>query len=480
MINFRVQSVRPALMLLASGFLTGCQYHNSASGQLSTILANGELIVATRNAPTTYYELHDEPTGPEHDLIEAFARHLGVKVRFVVEDTVGDVLQAVADGEADLGAAGLTRTPGRERKFLFGPVYQQVEQQLVCRDGGKNPRSVADMVNVNLSVPSDTSYVDELKKLQKSYPMLHWQAVDDDTESLLEDVYNKQLDCTIADSNIVAINRRYYPELRVQFNLTQPQPLSWVMPGTANDLQAAVTQWLAEYKKQGKFKTVMERYYGYINEFDYVDTVKFKQRILTVLPKYKDEFMAAANKYGLDWTLLAAQSYQESHWKPRAISPTGVRGMMMLTLDTAREMGIHSRLDPKQSIFGGAEYFRDLYDRIPGMVKPPDRNWFALAAYNIGIGHLYDARVLAKRLGKNPNLWSDLSTVFPLLSNRKYYKRLQHGYARGRESVSYVQHIRDYHDILNQSVNNMSQREEAGVKRSLVVASRSAAGYNAR
>lgn len=474
------QSIRPALVLLAGGLLTGCQYHDPASGQLSSILASGELIVATRSAPTTYYELHDEPTGPEHDLIEAFAKHLGVKVRFVVKDTVGDVLQAVSDGEADLGAAGLTRTQGRGRKFLFGPVYEHVEQQLVCRVGGKNPRSVADLENLGLSVPVDTSYVDELKNLQKTDPSLKWNAVDDDTESLLEDVSKKQLDCTIADSNIVAINRRYYPELRVQFNLTRPQPVSWVMPSTAKALQKAVTQWLSDYKQTGKLKTVMERYYGYINEFDYVDTVKFKQRIRTRLPKYRSMFEEAASKYGLDWTLLAAQSYQESHWRPRAISPTGVRGMMMLTLDTARELGIQSRLNPKQSIFGGAEYYRDLYDRIPDKVVAPDRNWFALAAYNIGMGHLFDARVLARRLGKNPNSWSALSSVFPLLSNRKYYKTLQHGYARGRESVSYVQHIRDYHNILNQSENNISLNEETETSRSPVFAGRSVAEYTVR
>lgn len=460
--------------------MTGCQYHDAAAGQLKEILAQKELIVATRNAPTTYYELHDETIGPEHDMTQAFAKHLGVKVHYLVKDTVAEVLQAVADGEADLGAAGLTRTKDRERKFLFGPVYEHVEQQLVCRAGGKRPRSVGDLVNVSLSVPSDTSYVDELRHLQKTFTDLKWQAVGDDTESLLEQVWKKQLDCTIADSNIVAINRRYYPELRVRFNLTKPQPVAWVMPSNAKKLKKAVDQWFSKYDKEGKLKSVMERYYGYINEFDYVDTVKFKQRIYSVLPKYRATFEAAAKKFSLDWTLLAAQSYQESHWRPHAKSPTGVRGIMMLTLDTAREMGIKSRLNPKQSIFGGAEYYRDLYNRIPGDVPLPDRNWFALAAYNIGLGHLFDARVLARRLGKNPDSWGDMSKVFPLLSNRKYYKKLKHGYARGRESVSYVQHIRDYHNILNQSIDNISRNGNVQVSRSPVLASRNAAGYIAR
>ena len=438
--------------------LFGCQHETGHTGQLKTILTTRQLVVATRNAPTTYYEWHDEIVGPEYDLTQAFAKHLGVNVRYVVKDSVSEVLAAVQDGEADLAAAGLTRTPDRKQHFLFGPIYQEVQQQMVCRAGGKRPRSMADLSDVSLSVPFDTSYAEHLHTLQNDHQTLEWQPSDEDTESLLEQVWLKKLDCTIADSNIMAINRRYYPELRVRFNLTKPQPLSWVMPKKATELQTAVSAWLKRFQHQGKLDNVMERYYGYINEFDYVDTSKFKRRIATVLPKYQDDFEAAAGKYDLDWTLLAAQAYQESHWRARAKSPTGVRGIMMLTLDTAKELGISSRLDPKQSIFGGARYYKSLYDRIPEQIQDPDRNWLTLAAYNIGMGHLQDARALARRLGKNPDHWSDLASVIPLLSKKKYYKTLKHGYARGRESVSYVQHIRDYHNILYQTVNNLSSR----------------------
>lgn len=453
-----VQPLKPFCLLLASGLLLGCQYDRGHSGQLKTILQNKVLVVATRNAPTTFYELHDETTGPEYDLTQAFAEHLGVTVRYVVKDTVSDVLTAVADGEADVAAAGLTRTPDRKQNFLFGPIYQEVQQQLVCRAGGKRPKSVADLINVTLSVPSDTSYEEYLQTLQSTHHKLQWQSSDDDTESLLEQVWQQKLDCTIADSTIVAINRRYYPELSVRFNLTKPQPVSWILPKTASALQKAATSWMEQYQHSGELDAVMERYYGFIDEFDYVDTSKFKQSIANILPNYQDDFEEAASKYDIDWTLLAAQAYQESHWRAKAKSPTGVRGIMMLTLETAKELGISSRLDPKQSIFGGARYYKSLYDRIPEDITDPDRNWFTLAAYNIGMGHLNDARILAQRLGKNPDRWSDLSTVFPLLSKKKYYKTLQHGYARGRESVSYVQHIRDYHDILYQTVSNLSNR----------------------
>lgn len=437
----------------------GCHYDTGHLGQLKTILQSKQLVVATRNAPTTYYEWHDETVGPEYDLTQAFAEYLGVKVRYVVKDSVSEVLAAVESGEADMAAAGLTRTPDRKQRFLFGPIYQEVQQQVVCRNGGKQPRSVADLSDVTLRVPSDTSYAEHLQLLQDHNHPLQWQVSDEDTESLLEQVWQEKLDCTVADSNIVSINRRYYPELTVRFDLTKPQPLSWMLPKQATTLQTAIETWMKKYQFDGKLDNVMERYYGFINEFDYVDTSKFKQRIVSVLPEYQDEFEEAASKYDLDWTLLAAQAYQESHWHADAKSPTGVRGIMMLTLDTAKELGLTSRLDARESIFGGARYYKSLYDRIPEEITEPDRNWFTLAAYNIGMGHLNDARVLAQRMGKDPDRWRDLAKVFPLLSRKKYYKSLEHGYARGSESVSYVQHIRDYHDILYQTISKLSNNE---------------------
>jgi len=307
-------------------------------------------------------------------------------------------------------------------------------------------------VDLSLKVPAETSYAERLRNLQSSNNSLKWEVVDEDTETLLQQVWLQKLDCTVSDSNIVAINRRYYPELRIAFNLTEPEPLAWLMPADASGLQQEVEDWFEDFRQSGQLEALLERYYGFIDKFDYVDTRKFKRRIHSVLPKYRPHFEKAATKYELDWMLLAAQAYQESHWRARAISPTGVRGIMMLTLNTAQELGIQSRLDPAQSIMGGARYYKQLYQRIPESVREPDRRWFALAAYNAGMGHLYDARELAQRLGRNPDSWRDLSEVFPLLSQKKYYSTLKHGYARGNEPVRYVQRIRDYHDILHQTL----------------------------
>ena len=140
--------------------------------------------------------------------------------------------------------------------------------------------------------------------------------------------------------------------------------------------------------------------------------------------------------------------YQESHWNPKARSYTGVRGIMMLTQNTASELGIENRLDPLQSIEGGGRYLAKLRSRIDDEVQEPDRTWMSLAAYNVGYGHLSDARKLTSQLGKNPNLWIDVKDSLPLLSQRRYYRNTRYGYARGQEPVNYVQNIRRYYDVL--------------------------------
>ena len=418
---------------------------------LSDIQKRGELVIVTRNAPTTFYEgQNEEFTGLEHDLAVAFAEYLGVKPRFIVKDTVDSVLESIDRGESDIAAAGLAVTELRSEKFLFGPSYQKVKQQVVCRRNHNGiPQSIEDLAGKQLMVPSGTSYIERLVKLRSMHPGLKWEeAPDSDTEFLLYRVWKREIECTVSDSNIVAINQRYYPELYAAFNLTGDQPLAWALSRQAVHLQSALNDWIDEFKNDGGLGDLMERYYGHLDAFDYVDTRHFRNHIHSTLPKYRKWFKQAANKHDLDWVLLSAISYQESHWNPYAKSPTGVRGMMMLTLSTARQLGVENRLDAKSNIFAGAKYLASLRDRLPESVKEPERTWMALAAYNLGHGHLSDARELAERLGKNPDRWVDMESVLPLLSQRKYYRTLKHGYARGYEALQYVSRIREYRDIL--------------------------------
>ncbi len=412
------------------------------------------LIVVTRNAPTTWYQGRDGPQGPEYDLIMSFSRFINVPVKIEVVAGISEVLLHIKQNKAHIAAAGLTNThERRDQNILFGPEYNQVQQQVVCRRSQNAvPKSIDELVGKNIHVIANSSYVERLTELKKEHADLTWTEVDTmDTEQLLKAVWQKNIDCTIADSNIVSINRRYYPELVVAFPLTETQSLAWVINKNWRFLANDIEDWLEHAEASGELAAIDEKYYGHIDLFDFVDMRAFNRRIKSRLPKYKALFDEASKKYNLDPSLLAAQAYQESHWNPNAKSPTGVRGMMMLTRNTAKEMGVTNRIDAAQSIEGGAKYLAKMIKRIPKEVTGENRIWFALAAYNIGFGHLRDARILAEKLGKDKNSWLDLKQVLPLLAQKKHYKTLKYGYARGSEAKSYVQRIRNYQQILNQA-----------------------------
>ena len=441
------QKALPFYLLLTFLMLAGC---GEGPSEISSAFENKELIVLTRNAPTSYYfDREGREAGMEYDLITAFADAHNLNVKFKVLDTVEEIFSELKAGKAHIAAAGLTDILTRKQSFLTSTPYQTVSQQVVCRRKGKQAKSFDDLSSVELAVISHSSYENQLSSLKEKNPNLYWETNNGvDTETLLEMVWKKEIDCTIADSNILAINRRYHPELITHFDLVNNENLVWYLPHSETKLQTQINQWLAEYKKDGHLDILLDRYYGFIEIFDYVDTRKYINRIKERLPKYQETFQQAASQYQLPWTLLAAQAYQESHWNPKAKSPTGVRGIMMLTQTTAKEVGVTHRLDPTQSILGGAKYLEKLKKRLPEEITEPDRTWFALAAYNVGMGHLKDARKLASRLEKNPNLWNDLKEVLPLLSKKKYYKTLKYGYARGNEPVTYVKRIRNFEDIL--------------------------------
>lgn len=425
---------------------------------LSALQEAGELVVLTRNAPTIYYQGREGLAGPEYDMMRDFAESLGVKLRVVVNDNIEDIFVGLGARVGHIAAAGLTRTKSRIKKYLAGPVYEQVTQQVVCRRGGARPRDIDDLVGLNIAVAAGSSYSELMAQHKGEQPQLKWDILwDTDTEELLERVWLKKLDCTVADSNIVAVNRRYHPELSVAFDLNRGEQLVWYLSPDASALHDALRDWFRQYRRSGRLQEMRERYYGFIDNYDFVDTRVFVKRIYKRLPKYRELFEQAALDNDINWSLLAAQAYQESHWNPRARSPTGVRGIMMLTLNTASELGIKNRLDPRKSIEGGAEYLAGLRKRLPESIEEPDRTWIALAAYNIGMGHIYDARRLARSMDKNPDIWAELKDVLPLLAQKKYYKKLKYGYARGAEPVLYVSRIRNFEDILLRHVKVASR-----------------------
>lgn len=438
--------------MLWSGVLAGC-------GAPTAVDRQDALVVVTLNAPTAYYFDRGRYAGPDFEMATAFARDLGRPVRFEVAGDVTSLFAALADGRAHWAAAGLTLTARRMRQYLPGPVYQQVRQQVVCRRGGRQARGIRDLNDVDFVVAGNSGAADRLAELKKAYPDLRWRTrYDTGAATLLQKVWQRDIDCTLADSPVVAMVRRDHPELVVMFELPGIRHWVWYFSPAARQLRRQALEWFRRFSDQGRMTALLEKYYGFIPRFDYVDTRTFLRRIQERLPLYEAYFRRAGQAHALRWTLLAAQAYQESHWDPFARSPTGVRGMMMLTQQTARELGVHDRLDVWQSIDGGARYLAQLIRRLPPSVREPDRTWFALAAYNVGLGHFYDARRLARRLGRNPDRWSEIKDVLPLLSDADYYRHLRYGYARGQEAVQYVAQVRHYEQLLQRFVYQQARR----------------------
>ncbi|GIU07606.1 membrane-bound lytic murein transglycosylase MltF [Shewanella glacialipiscicola] len=406
-----------------------------------------ELRVGTLYGPQIYMTSGQGDSGFDYDMAVLFAEYLNVPLKMVPYTNHAELYEALKKNHIDIIAAGMTETPARREQFRLGPPLYRVNQVLVYREGMPVPKDISDLKG-KITVIADSAFVETLTQLQKHYPTLVWdQIADKDSEELLAMIANKEIDYTIADSSSVQINRRYLPDLRSGPVLEEKLDVVWLLPPNHSDqLMSQLLAFWHQEKRAGTLDHLNEKYFGHVKRFDYVDTRAFIRAIETVLPRYRHLFEKYAGN--LDWRKLAATSYQESHWNPNARSATGVRGMMMLTQPTAKEIGITNRLDAEESIRGGAAYLNDMINRLPESIPESQRMWFALASYNIGYAHVEDARKLAESMELNPNAWRDLKKVLPLLQKRKYYQKTRYGYARGSEAVHYVDSIRRYYDTL--------------------------------
>jgi membrane-bound lytic murein transglycosylase F len=422
---------------------------------LKQVLSSGELVVISRNSPTTYYEGVNGPTGFEYELAKKFADSLGVKLKIITPDNLDDIFDLLDNNQAHFAAAGLSITEARKQRVRFSASYQEITEQLIYHSRNITPTSMDKLLTGSLEVVAGSSHVESLQKHRQLHTELKWvEHSDMESDQLLQLVADQVIDYTVADSNEVIMNQRFMLELRVAFDISEPKKLAWAFPKTKDSSlydKAMIFFWRS--LNNGEITQLIEKQYGHISKFDYVGNRIYIKHIATRLSKYQHYYEQAAEKYAIDWRLLAAVGYQESHWNPAAVSPTGVRGIMMLTLKTAAHLGIKNRLDPKSSIFGGAKYLAQIKKRLPVKIVEPDRTWFALAAYNVGYYHVIDARIIAEGLEMNPDIWVDLRQTLPLLAQKKWYKKTRFGYARGWEPVQYVEAIRRYYDLLNHQLD---------------------------
>ncbi len=442
---------RCATWLLATGILLmfgGCEKTPST---LEQVKEEGVLRVITRNSPATYFQDRNGETGFEYELVKRFAEDLGVELKIETADNLDELFASVGrPGGPVLIAAGLVDSEGRKTQARFSHPYLDVTPQVVYRQGQRRPTRPADLVGKRILVLKGSSHAEQLAALKAELPELIYEESDAvEVVDLLRMVDEGQIDLTLVDSNELAMNQVYFPNVRVAFDLDDERSLRWaVAAGEDDSLLKEVDAFLDRAKENGTLQRLTERYYGHVDVLGYVGAYTFAQHLQQRLPRYEQHFRQAAQTYDADWRLLAAIGYQESLWQPNATSKTGVRGLMMLTQGTAQAMGVSNRLDPRQSIDGGSKYFTMIKKGLTEELTEPDRTWFALAAYNIGIAHLSDARKLAEAEGLDPNKWLDVKKMLPRLSQKQWYSKTRYGYARGGETVHFVTNVRRYYDIL--------------------------------
>jgi membrane-bound lytic murein transglycosylase F len=428
--------------------LCGCEQRDA----LEQIRARGELVVVSRNSPTTYYLDKNGPTGFEYALAQRLAQEMGVELRMETAFNLPEIFSKLQRHQADIAAAGLTLTEQRAALHPHTTPYLTTTPQVVYVAGGFQPHSIPELAGLKIVVLAGSSHAEMLRSLQHSeVPDLHWEEIDEaDTMQLLEMLNNGQADLAILDANEFTAQQSLYPRLQIAFDLGAEQAFVWYLPPDSENsrLQAFIDNVIRQLQDDGTLARLSDQYFGHTKGISPDLADEFAHHVSETLPAYEPLIKQIAREYQMEWQLLAALAYKESQWNPKATSPTGVRGMMMLTEPTARDLGVENRLDAAQSLRGGARYLKDIERRLPVSIKEPDRTWMALAAYNIGLAHLEDARVLTQRQRGDPNLWPDVMERLPMLQQTRYFKDTRYGYARGLEAVALVQNIRHYRNVL--------------------------------
>ena len=412
---------------------------------------SGELRVGARNSPSTYYiGSNGEPAGFEHDLILAFSQHQKWSLKWTEKSRPEALFELLDQHRIHLAAAALPRLVVKDRHLISGPILFETPVHIVYRRGERAPRSMEQLSGKKLALIIGSGHTPILLRQKRKHPHLTWAALENVwPEELLAQLQAGKYDAVVINGMDFDPMRNVYPGLAVAFDVGDTQKIVWALPtGSSQTFRNALARFIEQAHKDGTIKRIHERYFGHVTRLDSSDVLGILQRRPLRLPSLRQHFHEAQTLTGIDWRLLAAIGYQESQWNALATSPTGVRGLMMLTGQTADRMGVANRLDARQSILGGARYLALMKDALPERIAEPDRTWLALAAYNQGQGHMEDARRIAQARGGNPDNWADVKEALPYLSRGTYAKTMKYGYARGHEALGFAENIRNYYDIL--------------------------------
>ncbi|MFT3849657.1 MAG: membrane-bound lytic murein transglycosylase MltF [Propionivibrio sp.] len=460
-------------IILLALFLTGCG-NDTLMPSKAKAEGKRDFTILTR-VGSTMRPIGDAAgaSGFDRDLVERFAQECGIRHRIVVAASDTDLWQRLANGEADMAAAW--QSPGDRPGIRSGVPYADDQSVLVTHEASLPLAGVAQLAGKTVYVVSGSRQEAVLLGIKDAAPYLVVSPTHKSSElDLMENVALRRIEAALVSRAEFDVGNNYYPELQNALLVGQEQPVVWLFgPKVTPDFVAKANAFIRRMQDSGEMDRLKDRYFGHVDRLTPLHSVRFIEGIRGTLPKYRSLFETAQAASGIDWRLLAALAYQESQWNPLATSATGVRGMMMLTEETADERGVDNRLDAAQSIRAGAEYLGSLRNALPSDILEPDRTWFAVAAYNLGMGHLKAARQIAKTLKVDAASWYEMKRVLPLLAKEAYYKRLKSGKGRGGEAVIMVENIRMFVNILNRhehgarSLGPTAQTTTSGISRPL-------------
>jgi len=408
---------------------------------------DGRLVVAVRETPAFFQQREGATaSGFEHDLVTAFADSLDLKVRFIKAADAYELNDLALAGRVHIAAS----MPLGNGALQFSMPIRTVTQWIIGHDDVLGPQRLTDLAGRTVEVMAGSPLADTLRGLEgKSRPLVVEVPGVDEME-LLARVAEHKAELVAVHEIHLDLGVNFYPELSPLLQLPGKLEIGWAFGGEgAAALRAKADAFITAARADGTLARIHDRYFGHIKRINADGIARFLDDAKVKLPVWRRHFQSAQDLTGIDWRLLAALAYQESHWDPLATSPTGVRGMMMLTEDTADYLRVKNRLDAPESIRAGARYLAELVEQVPASAKHPDRLWLALSAYNLGMGHFRGARAIAMKMKRDPDIWYDMKQVLPQLARPEIYARLKSGAARGGEAVIMVENIRSYYDILS-------------------------------
>ena len=446
MIKFLIRIV--VVTLVVSIFLYYLQPQSIFyKNDLKRVLDDNRVTFVTRLGPTTYYEIKNKKFGYHYSIMKEFADFLDVELSVKVVNNLADARSMIVSREADIISGWNIINSDNDIKTSY--PYNRIDYVIVAKSNISRQSNIDDKILKNNVHAIESQVItnvnsDKEKELKYSYKIWYDKNIDD----LLKMLIDNEIMFLFMSSDEFKILSKYYRDIRIVKRHSINEAEYWVLPGNVgSNMQNKISDFFNLMINNNRLATIYQNFFGQ-QQHTFVGSKIFIKDLVEIFPTYEFFFKEASRLFNFDWRLIASIGYQESRWKKDAVSYTGVKGIMMLTKDTAREVGVDDRRDPRNSIFGGAKYLRSIYNRLDYDLDDNEKKWFAIAAYNIGLGHVEDAIKLASKNGVDIRKWSDIEPYILMLSQSEFYRQTKYGYARGWETVKYVQNIKQYYDII--------------------------------